>query len=118
MKRQADQRCDVEFQVGDRIFLRLQPCRQHSVACRPYEKLSPKFYGPFRTQEEIGLVAYQLEHLATAQIHLVFHVLQVKQAVNSSEPNGPFHIQKSSCKSLLSPLPPIRAIFPYFLQFP
>ncbi|GAU44890.1 hypothetical protein TSUD_400530 [Trifolium subterraneum] len=41
MKHQADKkRKDVEFKVGDKVLVRLQPYRQHSAALRKNQKLS------------------------------------------------------------------------------
>lgn len=44
MKHFADAgRTDVEFKVGDSVFLKLQPYRQKSLARCPFEKLAPCF---------------------------------------------------------------------------
>lgn len=48
MKRQPDlHRTERSFEVGERVFLHLQPYRQHSVAMWNL-KLSPRFYGPYK----------------------------------------------------------------------
>ena len=58
MKEQADgKRRDVNFKKGDMVYLKLQPYRHKSLAVRPNEKLSPRFYGPFEIEDKVGLVA-------------------------------------------------------------
>ncbi|KAD4585551.1 hypothetical protein E3N88_23152 [Mikania micrantha] len=81
MKNQADQkRRELSFQVGDSVFLRIQPYRQKSLAKRKYEKLSPRFFGPYRIKRKVGVVAYELELPSDAQIHPIFHVSLLKPA--------------------------------------
>lgn len=48
MKKHADQqRTERVFQVGDQVFLKLQPYVQSSVAARSNNKLAFKFFGPY-----------------------------------------------------------------------
>lgn len=48
-KAQADgKRRDIEFKVGDLVYLKLRPYQQISVAKKRNEKLAPRFYGPFK----------------------------------------------------------------------
>lgn len=85
MRLMADKkRRPLEFQVGDLVFLKLQPYRQKSLARRPFEKLAPRFYGPYPVVQRIGSVAYKLELPSSARIHPVFHVSQLKLAQGSS----------------------------------
>jgi len=37
----------VEYKVGDRVYLKLQPYRLKSLAKRTNEKLGPRFYGHY-----------------------------------------------------------------------
>lgn len=81
IKRQADKRCsERQFSVGDKVFLKLQPYVQCSLAPRANQKLAFKFFGPFEIIEKIGAVAYKLLPTSSA-IHPVFHVSQLKTAV-------------------------------------
>ncbi|CAM8924470.1 unnamed protein product [Rhodiola kirilowii] len=83
MKQYADShRSDREFQIGDHVYLKLQPYRQQSMKTKVPHKLSPRFYGPFRIIDRIGPVAYKLELPPEAAIHNVFYVSQLKLCHN------------------------------------
>ena len=44
-------------------------------------KLSPKYYGPYKVLQKIGTMAYQLELPASSQVHPVFHVSCLKKVI-------------------------------------
>lgn len=84
MKHQADKnRLDRSFQLGDMVFMKLQPYIQSSVAPRAHHKLLFKFYGPYKILEKVGASAYRLELPPNSKIHPVFHVSQLKQALGA-----------------------------------
>ncbi|KAJ8754420.1 hypothetical protein K2173_002871 [Erythroxylum novogranatense] len=87
MKVQADKhRREVEFQVGDYVYLKLQPYRQTSVVFHGSLKLSPCFYGPFEILEKISFVAYRLRLPENAKIHNVFHVSVLRKHLGDRPP--------------------------------
>jgi hypothetical protein len=79
MKHYADQRrIDHPFKVGDLILVKLRPYRQTSAAGRRNNKLSNRFFGPFKILRSIGEVAFELQLPETSKIHPVFHVSKLK----------------------------------------
>ena len=85
MKKQADEhRSKRQFQIGDLVFVKLQPYVQSSLAQRSNQKLAFKFFGPYRFLAHVGAVAYRLELPASSSVYLVFHVSQLKKSVGTS----------------------------------
>jgi len=86
MKLQASKNCSFcSFQIGDSVYVKVQPYVQTSLANRSSNKLSFKFFGPFMITDKIGEVAYKLQLPTDCNIHTVFHVPQLKQAVASTQ---------------------------------
>lgn len=62
MKHQAyKKRTERELQVGERIYLKLQPYVQASLAPRANQKLSFRYYEPYQIEQRVGTVAYKLK---------------------------------------------------------
>jgi hypothetical protein len=80
MKRYADQkRTERTFEIGDMVYLRMQPYRLAAFGIRQSIKLTSKFYGPFRVLQKVGTLAYKLLLPDGVNIHPVFHVSQLKK---------------------------------------
>ncbi|KAJ0490310.1 putative nucleotidyltransferase, Ribonuclease H [Helianthus annuus] len=82
MKVLADRkRRELELVEGDLVYIKLQPYRQTSVATRVSNKLSPRYFGPYRILQRVGPVAYKVELPPGSQIHDVFHVSLLRKCV-------------------------------------
>ncbi|CAA7022313.1 unnamed protein product [Microthlaspi erraticum] len=87
MQQFADQhRTDRSFDIGEYVYVKLQPYRQKAVVLRANQNLSPKYFGPYKIIDKCGAVAYKLQLPASSKIHPVFHVSQLKLQV------GPFQV--------------------------
>jgi hypothetical protein len=66
------------------VYLKLQPYIQTSVAPRSNQKLSFKYFGPYKILQKVGNAAYKLELPRDAKIHSVVHVSLLKKHVSQS----------------------------------
>ncbi|WVZ82384.1 hypothetical protein U9M48_029651 [Paspalum notatum var. saurae] len=76
---------DLEFAVGDYVYLKVSPIR----GLRRFKvkgKLAPRYIGPFKIIDRKGEVAYQLElHDRLSGVHDVFHVSRLKKCLRVPE---------------------------------
>jgi hypothetical protein len=79
-----NKRSFCQFAVGDSVYLKLQPYIQTSLATRSSNKLSFRYFGPFKITDKIGSVAYRLALPDSSSIHPVFHVSQLKKVIAAS----------------------------------
>ncbi|GKF28568.1 ty3-gypsy retrotransposon protein, partial [Tanacetum coccineum] len=63
-------RRDVQFKIGEEVYLKLRPYRQPSVVNQNNVKLAPGYFGQFDIVENFGKLTYKLKLLDTASIHL------------------------------------------------
>jgi hypothetical protein len=76
-----NRRRDLEFQVGDQVFLKLSPWKG-VVRFGKRGKLSPRYIGPYEITERVGPVAYRLRlPPELSRIHDVFHVSMLRKYV-------------------------------------
>ena len=74
-------RRDLEFQVGDQVFMRISPWKG-VLRFEKKGKLSPRYMGPYEIVERNGEVAYRLRlPPELARIHDVFHVSMFRKYI-------------------------------------
>ncbi|XP_071912354.1 uncharacterized protein [Coffea arabica] len=82
-------RTERTLQVGDWVFLKLQPYRQQTVAIRKSLKLTAMYFGPFQVIAKVEAMAYKLLLLEGARIYPVFHVSLLKKKIGNTQPIEP-----------------------------
>ncbi|KAJ9542719.1 hypothetical protein OSB04_029225 [Centaurea solstitialis] len=89
-KSYADKRrSDLEFQVGDRVLLKVSPWKG-VIRFRKRGKLGPRYIGPFTVLARVGKVAYRLElPEVLGQIHDTFHVSQLRKCLADESAHVP-----------------------------
>ncbi|GAU45214.1 hypothetical protein TSUD_244190 [Trifolium subterraneum] len=83
MRAQANKhRREVEYQVGDMVYLKIHPYKLRKLANRLNQKLSPRYYGPYEIEQKIGDVTYKLKLPDDSRVHPVFHASLLKKAIS------------------------------------
>ncbi|GJV62131.1 putative reverse transcriptase domain-containing protein [Tanacetum coccineum] len=76
----------MEFQVGDKVRLKVSPLERGVTFLEQTGKLNPRYVGPFKVLENVGEVAYKLElPEELSRVHNTFHVSNRKKC-HTDEP--------------------------------
>ena len=77
-------RVEREFSVGDHVYLKVR-ARKSSLKLVICANILPRYSGPFKVLERIGLVAYRLALHTSTRAHNVCHVSLLKKYIH--DPN-------------------------------
>lgn len=85
MKIMADKsRVEKHLEIGDWVYVKLQPYFQHSLRSQSPHKLGRRYFGPFKVLKQIGEVAYKLDLPEAGRIHPVFHISMLKKCTGNT----------------------------------
>ncbi|XP_068662947.1 uncharacterized protein [Aristolochia californica] len=96
---------EVSNEVGDYVWLRLQPYSQQFLEGPPRHKISPKIFGHFPVLRLLGLVTYQLQLPAMAKLHVSI----LKPHTRSLPTSTPFLPPVDNRDIILTPAAVLRA---------
>ena len=76
-----NRRRDLEFEVGDHVFLKVSPMK-YVMRFGRKGKPDPRFMGPFEILRTVGLVAYRVALAPSlSKVHNVFHISILRKYV-------------------------------------
>ena len=82
MKNQADKkRTERTSELGEAVFIKLQPYVQSSIHRRSNAKLAFRYFCPYNIIRCINPVAYEVGLPPESKIHPVFHVSQLRKVL-------------------------------------
>nr|GEY27202.1 putative reverse transcriptase domain-containing protein [Tanacetum cinerariifolium] len=85
----ADKNKPMDFQVGDKVMLKVSPWKG-VIRFGKRGKLNPRYVEPFRVLEKVGTVAYKLElPQELSKVHNTFHVSNLKKCYSDDPLNVP-----------------------------
>lgn len=84
MKIQADKHESERAFCGEFVYLGLILYQLQYLNSHGYQKLHPKFYGPFEVLQRVGKVAYKLKLPESTKIHHIFHINCLKKHLRIS----------------------------------
>ncbi len=74
-------RRDVEFAVGDYVFLKVSPIKG-VMRFEKKGKLAPQYIGPYEVTDRVGAIAYWLElPLNLSHVHPIFHISMLRKYI-------------------------------------
>ncbi|GKE87529.1 hypothetical protein Tco_1565004, partial [Tanacetum coccineum] len=72
----------LEFQVGDRVMLKVSP-QKGVIQFGKRGKLNPQYIGPFKILKRVGPMAYTRElPEELSNVHTTFHVSNLKKCIS------------------------------------
>lgn len=93
----------IEYEVGDFVWLKLQPYHQHSGAKPILAKLARRYYGPYEVIQRIGPMAYKFCLPDGSHIHNVFHVSLLRAFVKD-DPQVPLPSKFIESQPIVTPV--------------
>jgi hypothetical protein len=87
----------VEYQVGDWVWLRLNQRAAATIRSEAPSKLAPKFFGPYEVLEKVGVVSYRLHLPPKSRIHNVFHAAFLKKIEGTGAPTAATNCPRACC---------------------